>query len=52
VKRRSEQELEKVVAFIALILMMFDSERSDCVAKILQKLKNLISSAEPDVYHQ
>nr|BDD37697.1 polyprotein [Narcissus late season yellows virus] len=51
-KRRSEQELEKIVAFIALILMMFDSERSDCVTKILNKLKNLMSSAEPDVYHQ
>nr|AFJ92907.2 polyprotein [Narcissus yellow stripe virus] len=51
-KRRSEQELERVIAFVALVLMMFDCERSDCVTKILNKLKNLVSTAEPDVYHQ
>nr|BBE01238.1 polyprotein [Narcissus yellow stripe virus] len=52
VKRQSEQELERVIAFVALVLMMFDCERSDCVTKILNKLKNLVSSVEPGVYHQ
>nr|YP_002308558.1 6K1 protein [Narcissus yellow stripe virus] len=51
-KRKSEQELERVVAFVALVLMMFDCERSDCVTKVLTKLKNLMSSVEPNVYHQ
>nr|YP_009259515.1 6K1 protein [Wild onion symptomless virus] len=51
-RRKSEQDLEKIVAFVALILMMFDSERSDCVAKVLNKLKNIMSSADPTVYHQ
>nr|BCY26845.1 polyprotein [Turnip mosaic virus] len=51
-KRQSEQELERVIAFIALVLMMFDAERSDCVTKILNKLKGLVSTVEPTVYHQ
>nr|NP_734226.1 6K1 protein [Japanese yam mosaic virus] len=51
-KRRGELELERVVAFIALVMMVFDSERSDCVVKILNKLKNIISSTDADVYHQ
>nr|AJD23397.1 polyprotein [Japanese yam mosaic virus] len=51
-KRRGEVELERVVAFIALVMMVFDSERSDCVVKILNKLKNIISSTDADVYHQ
>nr|BBE01235.1 polyprotein [Narcissus yellow stripe virus] len=51
-RSQSERELERVVAFVALILMMFDSERSDCVTKILNKLKNLVSTIEPGVYHQ
>nr|WBW70182.1 polyprotein [hedge mustard mosaic virus] len=51
-KRKSEQDLERIIAFVALVMMMFDSERSDCVAKVLQKLKTLMASAEPGVYHQ
>nr|ADP00834.1 polyprotein [Turnip mosaic virus] len=51
-KRQSEQELERIIAFIALVLMMFDAERSDCVTKILNKLKGLVSTVEPTVYHQ
>nr|BCD42131.1 polyprotein [Turnip mosaic virus] len=51
-KRQSEQELERIIAFVALVLMMFDAERSDCVTKILNKLKGLIATVEPTVYHQ
>nr|BBA07350.1 polyprotein [Turnip mosaic virus] len=51
-KRQSEQELERIIAFVALVLMMFDAERSDCVTKILNKLKGLVSTVEPTVYHQ
>nr|BAA36278.1 polyprotein [Japanese yam mosaic virus] len=51
-KRRGELELERIVAFIALVMMVFDSERSDCVVKILNKLKNIISPTDADVYHQ
>nr|BBA07401.1 polyprotein [Turnip mosaic virus] len=51
-KRQSEQELERIIAFIALVLMMFDAERSDCVTKILNKLKGLVTTVEPTVYHQ
>nr|BAM99211.1 polyprotein [Turnip mosaic virus] len=51
-KRQSEQELERIIAFVALVLMMFDAERSDCVTKILNKLKGLVSTVEPNVYHQ
>ncbi len=38
----SIQALEKVVAFIALILMTFDAERSDGVARILGKFKQVL----------
>nr|NP_734216.1 6K1 protein [Turnip mosaic virus] len=51
-KRQSEQELERIIAFVALVLMMFDAERSDCVTKILNKLKGLVATVEPTVYHQ
>nr|AIT13016.1 polyprotein [Japanese yam mosaic virus] len=51
-KRRGEVELERVVAFIALVMMVFDTERSDCVVKILNKLKNIVSSTDADVFHQ
>nr|YP_007001287.1 6K1 [Yam mild mosaic virus] len=50
-KRESEQRLEQIIAFIALVMMVFDNERSDCVYKVLNKLKNLMNTAEP-VAHQ
>ncbi|QVN46485.1 polyprotein [Polygonatum kingianum virus 5] len=52
VKRRSEARLEQVVAFTALVMMLFDSERSDCVHKILTKLKSLVGTIDEDVKHQ
>nr|QIA62007.1 polyprotein [Malva vein clearing virus] len=43
---------ERIIAFISLVLMMFDAEKSDCVYKILSKLKGLINTTEQGVYHQ
>nr|YP_003725722.1 6K1 [Panax virus Y] len=51
-KRNSEVRLEQAMAFVALILMIFDSEKSDCVYKVLSKLKNLMSIADTSVFHQ
>nr|BDB30826.1 polyprotein [Scallion mosaic virus] len=51
-KRHEQQELERIIAFVALVLMMFDAERSDCVTKILNKVRNLVTTTEPAVYHQ
>nr|YP_008320585.1 first 6-kDa protein [Habenaria mosaic virus] len=51
-KRESETRLEQIVAFIALVLMVFDNERSDCVYRVMNKLKNVMSVAEQDVNHQ
>jgi len=42
--------LEKVVAVTALILMIFDAERSDCVYKVLNKLKGILSTTTQDMY--
>ncbi|AOC37868.1 polyprotein [Barbacena virus Y] len=44
--------LEQVVAFITLIFMTFDSERSDCVFRTLNKLKSVVGSLDNDVRHQ
>nr|APZ75429.1 polyprotein [Jasmine virus T] len=51
-KNAEQVKLERIVAFISLVLMAFDSERSDCVYKILMKLKNLIGTCEQDVHFQ
>ncbi|AWA45285.1 polyprotein [Thladiantha dubia mosaic virus] len=51
-KRNSEQNLEKIIAFVALVLMIFDSEKSDCVYKTLNKLRNLVSTCDEPVAHQ
>lgn len=42
--------LEKIVAVTALILMIFDAERSDCVYKVLNKLKGILSTTTQDMY--
>nr|ALE99280.1 polyprotein [Habenaria mosaic virus] len=52
VKRESEARLEQIVAFIALVLMVFDNERSDCVYRVMNKLKNVVGVADQDVNHQ
>nr|QCG75829.1 polyprotein [Sweet potato virus G] len=48
-----EANYERIIAFIALILMVVDAERSDCVYKALNKLKGLMNTiCGGSVYHQ
>ncbi len=47
-KTDGERNLERVVAVSALLLMIFDAERSDVVYKILNKLKTLIGVVETE----
>nr|NP_734312.1 6K1 protein [Sweet potato feathery mottle virus] len=51
-KSRKEMQYERIIAFVSLLLMIVDSEKSDCVYKILQKLKGLMGTINNDVYHQ
>ncbi|ATY46581.1 polyprotein [African eggplant mosaic virus] len=52
-KRPSEAKLEQIVAFVALMMMVFDTDRSDCVYKVLNKLKNIMGVVDNDaVAHQ
>ncbi|QTG10435.1 polyprotein [Marigold mosaic virus] len=51
-KRKSEADLERIVAFVSLIMMLFDSEKSDCVFRVLNKLKSLVGTIDNEVYHQ
>nr|YP_009351889.1 6K1 [Sunflower ring blotch virus] len=46
------KNLEQIVAFVTLITMIFDSERSDCVFKTLNKLKGVVSTLDMEVRHQ
>nr|ADF31932.1 polyprotein [Sunflower chlorotic mottle virus] len=46
------KNLEQVIAFVTLITMLFDSERSDCVFKMLNKLKGIVSTLDCEVRHQ
>nr|YP_331417.1 6K1 protein [Shallot yellow stripe virus] len=49
-KSQSEVTLEKIVAYVALFAMLFNSEKSDGVFKILSKLKTIFSTT--DVHYQ
>ncbi|ARF07717.1 polyprotein [Endive necrotic mosaic virus] len=51
-RSQGQTELERVVAFVALVMMLFDCERSDCVYKVLNKLKGCIGTIEGGVKHQ
>nr|WOC29314.1 polyprotein [Mercurialis mosaic virus] len=52
-KRQSEARLEQIVAFMALVLMIFDAQKSDCVYKMLNKLKGLVTTLDDNtVYFQ
>nr|YP_001816849.1 6K1 protein [Wild tomato mosaic virus] len=52
-KRPSEAKLEQIVAFIALLMMVFDGDRGDCVYKVLNKLRNVMGSVDNEaVNHQ
>nr|UZN89712.1 polyprotein [Shallot yellow stripe virus] len=49
-KSHSEATLEKIVAYVALFAMLFNSEKSDGVFKVLSKLKTIFSTT--DVHYQ
>nr|YP_006390070.1 6K1 [Cyrtanthus elatus virus A] len=51
-KRKSENDLERIVAVIAMIMMVFDSSRSDAVFKILNKLKAVFGTFNERVQFQ
>ncbi|QZH54995.1 polyprotein [Scorzonera virus A] len=51
-KRKSEADLERVIAFVALVMMLFDAERSDGVYRTLCKLKGLMGCVDQDVVLQ
>nr|AWJ64346.1 MAG: polyprotein [Potyvirus sp.] len=51
-KRASEANYEKVIAFMALVMMVIDNERSDYMHKALMKVKSLMATAEQEVLHQ
>ncbi|ABR88099.1 polyprotein [Gloriosa stripe mosaic virus] len=49
--KSENKRIEQILAFVVLIMMLIDAERSDCVYKILNKFKGVIRSIEP-VGHQ
>ncbi|AYD49586.1 polyprotein [Arracacha virus Y] len=46
------QKLEQIIAFVVLVFMMFDAERSDCIFKTLNKLKGVVTTMDRQVEHQ
>ncbi|ABI97034.2 polyprotein [Arracacha mottle virus] len=46
------QKLEQIIAFVVLVFMMFDAERSDCIFKTLNKLKGVVATMDRQVEHQ
>nr|CAH2618730.1 polyprotein [Traubia modesta potyvirus]CAI5383969.1 polyprotein [Traubia modesta potyvirus] len=46
------KSMEHIIAFVALVIMMFDVERSDCVFKTLNKFKGLVGTMNSEVRHQ
>nr|ACE80685.1 polyprotein precursor [Pepper mottle virus] len=55
IHQRSTEDLKKVehiIAFVTLAIMLFDSERSDCVFKTLNKFKGVVCSLGSEVRHQ
>nr|ABO77134.1 polyprotein [Calla lily latent virus] len=49
VKTAIQLQLEKIVAFMALITMCIDNERSEAVFKVLSKLKTIFNTMGEDV---
>ncbi|QER90702.1 polyprotein [Noni mosaic virus] len=50
--RGNNAKYEQLIAFVALILMVFDADKSDCVYRILNKLKSLTGTLENSVKHE
>nr|WIW80093.1 polyprotein [Wisteria vein mosaic virus] len=48
-KTKLQLQLEKIVAFMALLTMCIDNERSDAIFKILSKLKTIFGTMNEDV---
>nr|BDR95910.1 polyprotein [Konjac mosaic virus] len=48
----NEAAFESIIAITSLVLMVFDQERSDCVYRILQKLRTLVGISGEVVHHQ
>nr|NP_734096.1 6K1 protein [Leek yellow stripe virus] len=47
------QHLEKMIALLVLLTMLFDANRSDAVYKILNKFKGVMSSIDKEpMLHQ
>ncbi|UTE10634.1 polyprotein [Potyvirus thevetiae] len=44
--KHSSEKIEKVVAFSALVMMLFDSDRSDYLYKLMNKLRGLVTTCE------
>ncbi len=51
-KTQNEKRMEQILAFVTLIMMFIDAEKSDCVYRLLNKFKGVIGTIEQDVYHQ
>nr|YP_010809062.1 6K1 [Ashitaba mosaic virus] len=53
-KSKGEATLERIVAFMSLIMMMFDADKSDYIYKVLNKLRSLTTTIETEelVRHQ
>nr|WIW79938.1 polyprotein [Moroccan watermelon mosaic virus] len=51
-KTVNEKKMEQILAFVTLIMMFIDAEKSDCVYRILNKFKGVVGTIEQDVYHQ
>nr|NP_734116.1 6K1 protein [Bean common mosaic virus] len=43
-KNATQLQFEKIVAFMALLTMLIDTERSDAIFKILSKLKTVFNT--------
>nr|ATY37425.1 polyprotein [Zucchini tigre mosaic virus] len=51
-KTDNEKKLEQIIAFVTLVMMMVDTDKSDCLYRILNKFKGIMSSDATNVYHQ
>nr|URC17550.1 polyprotein [Zucchini yellow fleck virus] len=51
-KTDNEKTMEQIVAFMTLLMMLFDTERSDCLFRVLNKFKGVVGSIGQNVYHQ
>nr|URC17558.1 polyprotein [Zucchini yellow fleck virus] len=51
-KTENEKTMEQAIAFMTLLMMLIDTERSDCLFRILNKFKGVVGSIGQNVYHQ